>query len=243
MRAVLLSSAAFLISTTSFASTLETVDGVTFYREPKILFLRAADVGKALGWRVQIGKDGKTLYLNQKAVKSGTRRLADGTILIPLSELKNRGLSLTPDPAHRRTKVRIKDRAFYARNGLKRVVVNKSHMEIRAWQGQRVVLSAPVTLGLEGHDTPTGIFKAQGYRAKVHKSKLYHNAPMPWAVHIVGNVFIHGWPKIGGGRGSHGCIRLPLSGGNPARFFYMWVDRGTPVSILGKWPKGAKGSG
>jgi hypothetical protein len=240
MRWTLLCFAALIGTELVRAQAQETIDGVTFYHEPKILFLRAADVGKALGWRVQIGKDGKTLYLNQKPVKSGTRRLADGTVLIPLSELKRRGLSLTPDPAHRRTKIRIKRRAFYARNGRKRVVVNKSHMEIRAWQGQRLVMAAPVTLGLEGHNTPTGIFKAQGYRAKIHKSRLYHNAPMPWAVHIVGNVFIHGWPRIGGGRASHGCIRLPISGGNPARFFYMWVDEGTPVSILGKWPRGAK---
>jgi lipoprotein-anchoring transpeptidase ErfK/SrfK len=30
---------------------------------------------------------------------------------------------------------------------------------------------------------------------------------------------------------SHGCIRLPLDGGNPARFFYEWIDRGTPVKV------------
>jgi lipoprotein-anchoring transpeptidase ErfK/SrfK len=160
--------------------------------------------------------------------------------LVPLAELRRRGLAITPGPNGLK-KVRIKNRSFYARNGLKRVVVNKTHMEVRAWQGQRVVLASPVTMGIEGHETPSGIFKAQGYKAKMHKSKIYDNAPMPWAVHIVGNVFIHGWPNVEGNRASHGCIRLPLSGGNPARFFYYWVERGTPVSILGKWPRGAKG--
>ncbi|MEA2554625.1 MAG: hypothetical protein QOJ65_2801 [Fimbriimonadaceae bacterium] len=214
------------------------IDGISFYDEPGALYLPAKDVGRALAWRVGIGPDGETLYLNRKPVRTETRRLANGQLLVSLAELKRRGLALTP--SGKMTKVRVKQRAFYARNGAKRVVINKSHMQMSAWQGQRVVLSSPVTLGIEGHDTPSGIFQAQGYRAKMHKSKLYKNAPMPWTVHIVGNVFIHGWPKVESGRASHGCIRLPLSRGNPARFFYYWVDKGTPVSILGKWPRGAK---
>jgi Uncharacterized protein conserved in bacteria len=187
------------------------------------------------------GKDKKTPYLNQKPIKSRTRSLPNGTLLMQLAELRHRGLALQPSNHGKLTLVRIKNREFYARDGAKRVVVNKSHMQIRAWQGQRVVMASPVTLGMEGKDTPTGIFKAQGYRSKMHKSALYHNAPMPWAVNIVGNVFVHGAANVRGGRGSHGCIRVPVTGGNPARFFYYWVDKGTPVSILGKWPRGAKG--
>lgn len=30
---------------------------------------------------------------------------------------------------------------------------------------------------------------------------------------------------------SHGCIRVPLNEGNPAKFFYEWVDTGTPESV------------
>lgn len=238
MKRATLAFACLLLPILSAAQKLAVIDGITFIDEPGVLYLPARDVGKALDWRLAVGKDGKTVYLNQKQVESRVRKLADGTSLIPLRELKRRGLEVTPE--RKITKVRIKNRAFYARQGAKRVVVNKAHMEIRAWQGQRVVLASPVTLGIEGHDTPSGIFKAQGYRSKLHKSKLYKNAPMPWAVHIVGNVFIHGWPKVESGRASHGCIRLPLSDGNPARFFYYWADTGTPVSILGKWPRGAK---
>ncbi len=228
------------ISATGMTQKLATVDGITFYDQPNTLYLPARDISKLLGWRLNLGHDVKTIYLNQKRVSSRVRELADGSSLISLGELKRRGLSISP--YGKSFKVRIKKRAFYVRHGAKRVVINKSHMEMRAWQGQRVVLASPVTLGVEGKDTPTGLFKAEGYRSKMHKSKLYDNAPMPWAVHIVGNVFIHGWKHVEGGRGSHGCIRLPLSGGNPARFFYYWVDKGTPVSILGKWPRGAKRS-
>ena len=34
---------------------------------------------------------------------------------------------------------------------------------------------------------------------------------------------------------SHGCIRLPLTGANPARMFYEWVEVGVPVEITGRW--------
>jgi lipoprotein-anchoring transpeptidase ErfK/SrfK len=34
---------------------------------------------------------------------------------------------------------------------------------------------------------------------------------------------------------SHGCIRLPyLTDENPARFFYEWIDKGTPITIIKK---------
>lgn len=214
-----------------------TLDGVTFVDEPGVLYLPARHVASILGWR--LGSSHGRVYLNQKPVGTRVRELANGSALVSLNELKRRGLSLTPDPKHHRTKVRIKKRAFYAREGVKRVVVNKTHMQIRGWQGQHVVFSSPVTLGREGHETPNGIFKADGFKEKMHKSKLYHNAPMPYAVHIVGNVFIHGAKSLGAG--SHGCIRLPISGNNPARWFYYWIQKGTPVSILGKWPRGAKG--
>jgi hypothetical protein len=243
MKQVALAAAFALLCQPVFAASKRpaTIDGVTFNDQPGTLYLPARDVSRALGWRLNMGNDHKTLYLNKKAVHSRTRELPNGTLLVQLAELKHRGLAMSASQHGKLTLVRIKTREFYAREGAKRVVVNKSHMQIRAWQGQRVVMASPVTLGVEGKDTPTGLFKADGNREKMHKSALYHDAPMPWSVHVVGNVFIHGWPHVSGGRGSHGCIRLPVSGGNPARFMYYWIDKGTPVSILGKWPRGAKG--
>lgn len=232
--------AALLLPIVAHAQKIATLDGITFDDEKGATYLPVREIGKTLDWRVATGKDGKTLYLNNKPVTTRIRNLANGSALVSMQELKKRGLAFTPEQNGKLTRVRIKKRAFFVRDGEKRVVINKSHMRMSAWQGHRVVLSSPVTLGVEGKDTPTGLFKAQGGKEKMHKSKLYKNAPMPWAVHIVGNVYVHGWPKVTSGRGSHGCIRLPLSNGNPARFFYYWSESGTPVSILGKWPRGAK---
>ena len=45
------------------------------------------------------------------------------------------------------------------------------------------------------------------------------------------HVFVHGFTSVPYYPASHGCIRLPLTGGNPAKFFYEWTDTGTPVKV------------
>ena len=97
------------------------------------------------------------------------------------------------------------------------------------------MLRSPVSTGVAAKETPNGIFRVQPYRARLHKSSIYDDARMPYAVQIVGNIFVHGWSRVNGVPGSHGCIRLPVSGANPALFFYRWADTGTPVAITGKW--------
>ena len=59
---------------------------------------------------------------------------------------------------------------------------------------------------------------------------------MPWSVQVHENIFIHGFRQVPRHPSSHGCIRLPLAGANPAKWFYNWIDLGTPVSIKGHWP-------
>ncbi len=59
---------------------------------------------------------------------------------------------------------------------------------------------------------------------------------MPWSVQVHENIFIHGFRKVPRRPASHGCIRLPLTGANPAKWFYHWIDLGTPIRIRGHWP-------
>ena len=113
----------------------------------------------------------------------------------------------------------------------KRVEINLAVQQLRAWQGDRLVLQSRISSGRYG-STPSGNFEAGPYKARMHRSSKYHNAPMPWSVQINGPVFIHGFTSVPDYPASHGCIRVPLSGSNPARFFYEWVDRGTPVRVL-----------
>jgi lipoprotein-anchoring transpeptidase ErfK/SrfK len=55
---------------------------------------------------------------------------------------------------------------------------------------------------------------------------------MPWSVQINGHIFIHGFSSVPAYPASHGCIRVPLTGPNPARCFYEWIHRGTPVAVI-----------
>ena len=120
-----------------------------------------------------------------------------------------------------------------AANGGKRVVIDKSRQTLRAYEGDLLVLESRVSTGRPGRETPSGRYRAQ-YKTLMHYSRLYDNAPMPYSVQIGGNYFIHGFDSVPDYPASHGCIRLPLTGQNPARLFYDWVDVGTPVVITGR---------
>lgn len=93
-----------------------------------------------------------------------------------------------------------------------------------------MVLSSRISSGRRG-STPSGSFTAGPYKARMHYSSLYQNAPMPCSVQIHRHVFIDGFTSVTDYPASHGCIRLPLTDGNPAKFFYDWTDVGTPVRV------------
>ncbi len=119
-------------------------------------------------------------------------------------------------------------------NRAKRVVIDKTTQTLRAYEGERLVLQSRVSTGKWDRSTPRGQFTA-GEKYRMHYSRLYHNAPMPFSVEVTGNVFIHGYTEVPARPASHGCIRLPLDHGNPARQFYEWVEPGTPIEIIGSW--------
>lgn len=113
----------------------------------------------------------------------------------------------------------------------KRVEVNLTKQELRAYEGNRLVLKTNISSG-RTHNTPTGNFRAGPYKAESHFSSLYHNAPMPWSVQVTGNIFIHGYTEVPRYPASKGCIRMPLTGRNAAKRFYQWCDVGTPIRIF-----------
>lgn len=114
----------------------------------------------------------------------------------------------------------------------KRVEIDKTRQLLRAYEDERLVLESRVSTG-RGNSTPNGSYQVQG-KQRMHYSKLYHHAPMPYSVQVSGHYFIHGFSYVPNRPASHGCIRLPLTGVNPAELFYEWVELGTPVEIMGR---------
>lgn len=66
-------------------------------------------------------------------------------------------------------------------------------------------------------------------------SRTYNDAKMPYSVQIRGDYVIHGYTSVPDYPASHGCVRVPLTAGNPAKWFYEWVSVGTPIVISETW--------
>jgi hypothetical protein len=200
---------------------------------PGGMYLPLRTAAENLGWTVD-ASDG--LKLNGAPVADiKTARLLDGSRLVTLSDLKKLGADVWYDAETGVATVAKGDKAFEVVPGEKRVEVDIATQTLKAYQGEMVVLETPVSTGSMGHRTPTGTFKTSTYKNRMHYSSLYNNAPMPWSVQFNGNIFFHGYTSIPAYPASHGCVRVPLTEGNPARWLYHWVDKGTPVTVSGEW--------
>jgi hypothetical protein len=123
--------------------------------------------------------------------------------------------------------------------GEKRVVIDKTEQILYAYEGEDEVFCTRVSTGKAGHGTPSGEFRA-GVKHRMHYSSRYHNAPMPFSVQVNGHYFIHGYKEVPPYPASHGCVRVPLDGANPAQWFFHWVETGTRITIRGQWSGGKK---
>lgn len=78
----------------------------------------------------------------------------------------------------------------------------------------------PVSTGRKGYGTPTGSWSAK-WVSRNHRSRKYHNAPMPYAVFFKGGYAVHATYETRrlGRPASHGCVRLHPN--NAATFFQL----------------------
>ncbi len=88
-----------------------------------------------------------------------------------------------------------------------RVSLSRQMMEV--FHEGRKLFAWKVSTAKAPKITPTGSWTPE-FLSKNHRSKLYNNAPMPWAVFYHGNYAIHGTDQIKrlGTPASHGCVRL-----------------------------------
>jgi len=213
------------------------LDGISFAENPHLLFVPVEEIASALGGEIQLDQESGQTTLNGHLLEAAhLRKLTDGTFLVPLDELQSAGATITWSDDGMQAFAASDHKKVAIQFANKHVEVDLANQRLRAYQGARLVLDSPISSGREGKKTPPGEFKAGPTKSRMHRSRLYHNAPMPWSVQVHENIFIHGFRKVPRRPSSHGCIRLPLTGANPAKWFYNWIDIGTPIGIKGHWP-------
>jgi hypothetical protein len=107
------------------------------------------------------------------------------------------------------------------------VVVSIRSQRVTLYDNGVRVAQGPVSTGVPGHPTPTGVFSIIE-KDRYHRSNIYSNAPMPYMHRITwSGVALHEGP-LPGHPASHGCIRL--SHGFASR---LWLvsKRGVPVIV------------
>lgn len=221
----------------SFAQTA-TVECVTFWDSPKKVYAPVREVASALKWSVGWREEHSAIFLNDKKVeKNNVRTLFDGTNLVELSILAAHGAEMGEKKKNGFLAVGGQEAEFMI--PVKGIEVSIADQELRAWQGSRLVLRTNISSG-KGGSTPRGEYKIGPAKRRMHYSSLYNNSPMPFAMQVHGNIFIHGYKSVPKYAASHGCIRMPLKGKNPAKLLFEWADLGTPVAIRREWSEEAR---
>jgi len=206
-------------------------DGLTFADEPDLLHVPLSELRRALAPASELPAD-ETAW----GLSAGDRRyLSSGEPAVPVTKLEE-VIRITWPARSNAAHLTYGDRELWVRHGGKRVALNLQEQRMRAWEGDRLVLDTRISSGRPGMETPRGSFRAGPLKSPLVISRKYGNARMPWSVQVRGNVFIHGFPSVPPHAASHGCVRVPLTGRNPARWFYEWVTIGTPMEISHGWP-------
>src|SRR5438874_12485107 len=219
------------------AAASGSLEGISFADDPQMLFVPVEEIASALDWQMQLDLESRQVALNGHLLDAAyVRKLTNGTLLVSLDELQSAGATITWSDDGMQALVASDHKKVAIQFANKHVEVDLANQRLRAYQGARLVLDNRISTGREGKKTPAGEFKAGPVKSPMHRSRLYHNAPMPWSVQVHENVFIHGFQKVPRNPASHCFIRMPLAGANPAKWFYDWIDVGTPVSIRGHWP-------
>jgi hypothetical protein len=88
-------------------------------------------------------------------------------------------------------------------------IVSIKSQKVTIYDADGWILSAPVSTGTKGRETPAGIF-AVVEKNKDHRSNMYDDAWMPNMLRITWNgIALHGGP-LPGYPASHGCVRMPF---------------------------------
>src|ERR1700751_4999973 len=102
-------------------------------------------------------------------------------------------------------------------------IVSIKSQQVTIYDADGWILRAPVSTGITGRETPSGVFSIVE-KDKDHHSNLYDDASMPNMQRLTwSGIAMHGGP-LPGHAASHGCVRLPYD------FAEMLFDK-TPMGM------------
>ena len=221
-----------------FVKMLDPMPAVTFADKTGVTYISARQVAQLFNHHVEYDRETKTLTLGDEKFPC-EKTLYNGNTLIPIRKLVDSGATIDTESESGKIVVTTTEGQFEIVPGKKIIDVDQSTQRLTGYQGDLVVIETKVSTGRAGHRTPNGNFTTGPYKSKMHYSKLYDNAPMPYSIQVVGNVFMHGFSSVPNYPASHGCIRLPNGRNSAAKFLYNWVEKGVEVNVHGTWtPKG-----
>ncbi|MEI9900407.1 MAG: L,D-transpeptidase family protein [Hyphomicrobium sp.] len=107
------------------------------------------------------------------------------------------------------------------------IVVSINNQTVTVYDDGKVIAKSPISSGMTGHPTPTGVFSILE-KNRIHHSNLYGGAPMPFMQRVTNSGVAMHAGDLPGYPASHGCIRLPYSF---ARNLFGITDVGARVII------------
>jgi L,D-transpeptidase catalytic domain len=88
------------------------------------------------------------------------------------------------------------------------IAISITNQRLTLYDRGEVIAQSPVSTGMPGHPTPTGVFSVI-QKQVFHESNIYSGAPMPYMQRITwSGVAMHAG-VLPGHPASHGCIRMP----------------------------------
>ncbi len=118
-------------------------------------------------------------------------------------------------------------------NGPVVVLVSIPQQTMHVYRNGILIGRSTVSSGSEGRATPAGVFSILE-KEETHRSKKYHNAPMPYMQRLTWSGIAMHSGKLPGYAASHGCVRLPYDFSQ--LLFSATAKGGTVVIGDGKTP-------
>ncbi len=213
----------------------ENIEGITF-ATAKGVYVPLDELTAEFGVDVDWDTKSKRYTIGAKVVSSNeVRTLFDGTPIVNILALKSDDFFVNLDDISGDYMVSTGTHFGVVSVPEQWVEVDLSSQHLRGYQGKRLIMNTKVSTGKRGYSTPVGEYTAGPEKSRHRVSSKYENAPMPYSVQLRGGYFIHGSSSVPRYAASHGCVRMPLTGMNAAKYFFEWVNLSTPISIRHGW--------